>query len=265
MEQTRFKRKTVTMEILQSQQEKKSLRRTVFYIGLFLIVTAVFLTVSFAVFFKVRTININGNNRYSNEEIIESLQVKTEDNLYSFKTEDIEKAIKRKFPYVASVQVSRKIPSSLNIKITETDAAMYISLEGGYYLLSRELRVLDRITDEKNLPNNIILLMASAVQRCIVGETASFVDTRSYDAVTELYRNITDNNITSSVETINIISRFDIYLQYEDRFSVYIGDMESSDIKVQFLTGIIAELGDNDKGSIDVSNHADREATVALS
>ena len=262
MEPTRFKRKTITMEVLQSQQQKKNLRRAVFYVGLFLVVTIIFLTVSFAVFFRVREINISGLQRYGNEEIIEALPVKIEDNLYSFRTDELENIIRRTFPYVAEVSISRRIPSHLNIEIRETEAAMYTVLAGDYYLLSGELRVLDRITDESLLPENLILLKTSMVRRCIVGETASFIDVRTYDAVTELYENIYNNNIRSSIKSMDLTSRFDIYLQYEDRFSVFMGDMEYVDLKIRFLVGIIDKLKDDDKGSIDVSNH--KEAPVAL-
>jgi cell division septal protein FtsQ len=46
-------------------------------------VTAVFLLVAFAVFFKVRTINITGNSRYSYDDINAVLPVKLDENLYS--------------------------------------------------------------------------------------------------------------------------------------------------------------------------------------
>ncbi|HAN20335.1 MAG: hypothetical protein A2Y15_03985 [Clostridiales bacterium GWF2_36_10] len=265
MEQARFKRRTITMEVLQTQQHKKRIRRAIFYSALFFIVTAVFLTVAFAVFFRVRNININGNERYSYEEIIAALPVKADDNLYSFKTEDVETAIKKAFPFIGNVSVTRSIPSHINIEITETDVAMYMHLARDYYLLSSELRVLDRIVDAIQIPENVIMLKASQVHRCIVGETASFIDTRSYDAITALYKNISDNNIQTKVDSIDITSRFDVYLQYENRFKVYVGDMDYSDIKMQFLVEIITDLDKRNtgtNGTIDISDY--REASVEL-
>jgi hypothetical protein len=63
--------------------------------------------------------------------------------------------------------------------------AMYINIGNDYYLLSGELRVLDHFKDKSMLPPDMIELKASTVLRCIVGETASFVDTRSYNAITD--------------------------------------------------------------------------------
>lgn len=261
MEQV-FKRRTITMEVLQSQRYKKRVRRIVFYTGLFLIVTAVFLLAAFAVFFKVRTINVTGNARYSNEEIAAVLPVKINSNLYSFKAEDVELKIKKELPYIGDVRVTRTIPSTLNIEITEAEPAMYLNIGNDYYLLSGKLRVLDHFKDKSMLPPDVIELKASTVLRCIVGETASFVDTRSYNAITELYDHLCENGIEKDIRMIDIVSRFDITLQYRDRFLVYLGDMDYADIKIRFFIGILQRLDAEDKGKIDVSNY--REATVAL-
>ncbi len=263
MEQARFKRKTITMEVLLSQQQKKRFRRAVFYTVLFVLVTVVFLTVAFVVFFRVRNINITGNARYSVDDIIVSLPVKLEDNLYSFRADELETGLKKRFPYISEVNVTRKIPSHLNIEIIETDVAMYTEISGDYYLLSDGLRVLDRIEDPAIIPQGTMELKTSAVKRCIVGESASFIDSRAYDAIVELYKNITDSGIKNKIKTIDMTSRFDIYIHYEDRFKVYMGDMEYSDIKIQFLIGIIEKLKAEDKGRIDVSDYHVATATLS--
>jgi len=265
MEQARFKRKTITMEVLQSQQYKKRIRRIIFYTGLFFLVTLIFLTVVFAVFFRIREIKITGVERYKKEDIMAVLPVKTEDNLYSFKTEDVETTIIKSLSYIGEVKVTRSIPSHLNIKITEAEPVMYFCNDGYYYLLSDRLRVLARTKNFGEVPGDAIKLNLSETLRCIVGEPLSFVDERSYDAVTELYLNIRENELSLSIKEIDIESRFDIYLQYEDRYSVYMGDVNNADLKIQFLKVIINKINEEDlekTGSIDISNH--REATADL-
>lgn len=263
VEQARFKRRTITMEVLQSQQQKKRIRRIIFYTVLFSLVTIVFLTVTFVVFFRVRNINITGNNRYSSDEIIAALPVKLADNLYSFKAEELETFIKKEYPFVASVSVTRSVPSHLNIEITETEVAMVTEIADDYYLLSSELRVLDRLDDASQIPSGIMELKTSDVLRCIVGESASFIDARSYNAIVAMYKDIADNGLKDKIKTIDMTSRFDIYIHYEDRFSVYMGDMDYSDIKIKFLIGILEQLRAEDKGKIDVSDYHTATATLS--
>ena len=90
-----------------------------------------------------------------------------------------------------------------------------------------------------------------------------FVDERTLDALLTLYQSFEANYIESKIKDVDVRSRFDIYINYDDRFEVYLGDTENIDIKIRFLVGIIDELDDDAKGKIDVSNH--REASVALS
>ncbi|MBO4521589.1 MAG: hypothetical protein J5703_00180, partial [Methanomicrobium sp.] len=70
-----------------------------------------------------------------------------------------------------------------------------------------------------------------------------------------------DKGITAYITTLDIRSRFDIYIDYEDRFKVYLGDMENAGIKLSFLVGIIDRLYSNSKGTIDISDYT--EATYS--
>jgi len=207
----------------------------------------------------VEFININTDSQVL---VKSSAPVKINSNLYSFKAEDVELKIKKELPYIGDVRVTRTIPSTLNIEITEAEPAMYLNIGNDYYLLSGKLRVLDHFKDKSMLPPDVIELKASTVLRCIVGETASFVDTRSYNAITELYDHLCENGIEKDIRMIDIVSRFDITLQFRDRFLVYLGDMDYADIKIRFFIGILQRLDAEDKGKIDVSDY--REATVAL-
>ena len=92
---------------------------------------------------------------------------------------------------------------------------------------------------------------------------AVVLSVRTYDAVLSLYDSFEANSIETKIKKVDVRSRFDIYVNYDSRFEVYLGDTDNIDIKIQFLVGIIDELDEGTKGKIDISNH--REAAVALS
>jgi len=68
--------------------------------------------------------------------------------------------------------------------------------------------------------------------------------------------------MTDKVQSIDMTSRFDIKLDYEGRFEVYLASSDNMDIKIRFLAGIIEKLKPDDSGYINLSNH--REAAVRL-
>jgi cell division septal protein FtsQ len=64
------------------------------------------------------------------------------------------------------------------------------------------------------------------------------------------------------VREINMVSRFDITINYADRFTVYLADIDNMDIKIRFLVKILEKLKPTDRGYINLADH--REAAVRL-
>lgn len=263
MEQQRFVRKNTALFDAQRRQEKKRTRRTVFYVFLFLLISAIFLTVCVAVFLKVEAVNINGIEKYAYEEIAAQVPIEIGSNIYSFKSDEIEQNILNSLPYIYSVEIKRDLPTTVEVNIVEEKPYYYSQIAGDTYLISKELKVLERIVGKKTDITGLTQLKLNNVRRCIVGSTIEFVDKRTYDALIELYTAFENSYIDEKVVGVDVRSRFDIYIDYDNRFEVYLGDIDNIDIKIRFLVGIIDELGDGTKGKIDVSNH--REASVALS
>ncbi|MBR6783531.1 MAG: FtsQ-type POTRA domain-containing protein [Clostridia bacterium] len=263
MEQQRFVRKNTTMFDAQRRQEKKRTRRTVFYVFLFLAVSLVFLAVCAAVFLNVENITVNGIEKYTYEEIIEHVPIELGTNIFSYDSEEIEEAIKQALPYVGEVEIKRDLPTTVEVNIIEKKPYFAAELAGDTYLMSADLKVLEKLPDTDSDSLGLASLSLTSVRRCIVGNTVEFVDERTLDALHELYACFEENAIETKIKGVDVRSRFDIYIDYDNRFEVYLGDTDNIDIKIRFLVGIIDELAEGSKGKIDISNH--REASVALS
>ena len=165
-------------------------------------------------------------------------------------------------PYVGDVVIKRELPSGISIEVAEKKAVMYTLINGDYYLLSDELTVLSATDKLSGVPSSAIKLVTGTVDRCLVGQTLTFMDTRTYDSVLEMYSVLKENEMDYYIREIDIKSRFDISMQYTDRFDVYIGDMDDFELKIPFLVKVIDELYEEVKGSIDLSSY--KEATVSL-
>lgn len=262
MEQVRFKRKTVDLDEMEKQQNKKRFRRNAFYTFLFLFILLLFLSTAFFVFFRVKDIAVTGNSVYSDEEILLSSGVEKNKNMFSFSEKEISENIKSALPYVGKVTVERNLPSGITIKIEEKKAVMYSYINGEYYLFSDDLYVLGVTAKKSSVPGGAIELITGSVDRCLVGQPITFMDARTRDSILEMYSVLKANEMEYLIKKIDISARFDISMQYTDRFRVYIGDINNFDLKIPFLAKVIEELYDEDKGSIDLSSH--KEATVAL-
>jgi cell division protein FtsQ len=260
-EQRRFVRSNANMDALRSEQDRKRRRRSVIYLSLFLSVTLIFLAVCFFVFFKVSEIRVENNEIYSESQIIESLTFSMGDNLFSFRAEDAEAALRKNLPYIGEVEITRTLPNVVTVTISERKAEMSLVLGEDAYLISGDLQVLGRIGGGE-ITAGVTRVFTSSVERCLVGESVSFVDTRTADNLKELYRCLAENDMMQYVREINMVSRFDITINYADRFTVYLADIDNMDIKIRFLVKILEKLKPTDTGYINLADH--REAAVRL-
>ena len=263
MEKQRFVRKNKAMYDAARRQENKRTRRTVFYVFLFLFVSLIFLAVCVAVFLNVSEVKINGNEKYTYEQIIEYVPINIGDNIYAFDSDEIEAQILQNFPYVGAVEIKRDLPTIVEINITEETPYYATDLAGDAYIFSSNMKVLECLPDTDNTKLGLVSLSINNVRRCIVGSNVEFVSERNNAALMSLYQEFTDNYIEDKIKSIDFASRFDISFNYDDRFEVYIGDTDNIDIKIRFLVAIINELEPDATGLIDVSNP--QEASFARS
>ncbi|MGY3817401.1 cell division protein FtsQ/DivIB [Gemella taiwanensis] len=119
---------------------KRKKRREVFYIvTLFLIVIGVFVLL-FSSYLKLKTIEVEGNNQITKEEILEAGNINKNLRTWSIKDDEIQNNIKSRFDIFKSVTVKSKLPSSIKVQVEEysfiaqnkkEDGSLEIIMENG--------------------------------------------------------------------------------------------------------------------------------------
>lgn len=254
-------RSNVHMDELRSRQDKKRHRRGVFYVFLFLGATIIFLAVCFFLFFRISEIRLVGNEIYTDEQILEQLPFTVGENLFSFRAAETESNLRKALPFIGEAEIKRSLPSVVIVEVGERHMELSLSVGDDAYLLSGDLQVLERIGGG-DITDGVAHLKTGAVERCIVGEKVIFSDARTTSDLEELYRCLSENEIMEHIRSIDMTSRFDITIDYDGRFSVYLADIDNMDIKIRFLVGILDQLLPTDRGFIDVSDY--HEAAVRL-
>ena len=258
---TRVRSSSVHMDELRSRQDKKRHRRGVFYVFLLLGATVIFLAVCFFLFFRISEIRLVGNEIYTEEQILEQLPFTIGDNLFSFRAEETENNLRKALPFIGNAEIKRSLPSVVIVEVGERHMELSLAVGDDAYLLSGDLQVLERIGGG-DITDGVASLKTGAVERCIVGEKVLFSDARTASDLEELYRCLSASGLMGQVRAIDMTSRFDITIDYDGRFSVYLADIDNMDIKIRFLAGILEQLLPTDRGYIDVSDY--HEAAVRL-
>lgn len=110
-------------------------------IGFVLVVIAAIFVMS--VLFRVHDIRVEGNEHYTDEEIIKAMDIEDGDNLFFY---DRIAAVSRalaKLPYVEEVSITRSLPDKITVTVTESKAMAYLVVGDEDWTLDHNCKVLE--------------------------------------------------------------------------------------------------------------------------
>ena len=87
-----------------------------------LLALVVALTAGATVFFRVEVVSVEGNHRYSREEIVEVAGIGQGDNLYAWNKFRVAERLLQTLPYIGEVSIRRVLPSTVVVTVSEWDA-----------------------------------------------------------------------------------------------------------------------------------------------
>lgn len=215
--------------------KKKRKRRKAFVISVFCLI--ILLIVSPIVIFaalRVRNYSLEGHSPYSKEDIITASGVSEGKSLIFIDVNEVKSRIESALPYIADVKVLKKFPGTLVIKYSEAEKQFAIQVaESSYAILSPSFRVIETI---EFLPEDATLISGTPAVLAVKGKYISFnggaadfdesgkpVDDDSLSLLLEISNAIAENEI-GDINLININSPTHIYLIYNERIVLNLGD-----------------------------------------
>lgn len=234
------------------RQKKKKRRRMISRIG---IAVLVLLAIVFAptIFFQVSKINVTGDTRYTSEQLIKSTGVKQGDNMFFLDTKQIAADLKDEYPYLDTVKLRRKLPSTLQIEVSDRTAALSIEQNGKYLILDMSGKVLEKT---KSAAKGTAKVTGVPMKGLHVGDT---VDENKYGKAASVMKllELTDQyGMKKHIKTIDVEKAYDVRVTYDKRYTILLGALEESNLehKIQFLKAILKEPSLPESGVIDLTD-----------
>jgi len=144
------------------------------YIALGVVLIAVMTIAGTSAFMKTNGFIVTGASAYTAEEVVEASGISIGDNLLFINSQAASQSIREALPFISSVEITRRLPDTVNIVITESIAVAYIHFAGDYYIIDSSGRVLDRsrnseaamsmITDKK-----LIEIRGVEIEETVIG------------------------------------------------------------------------------------------------
>ena len=134
---------TVARQRRHSRPKKRRGRFRGLYKVLSILIVAAAVVMACVVFFRVNSIEVTGNVRYTAVEIIEASGIQMGDNLIALPRSRISAAIRAQLPYVENVALGKSLPDGVILKVTERVAAASVDSAEGRWLISAQGKLLE--------------------------------------------------------------------------------------------------------------------------
>lgn len=204
---------------------------------------------------RVRNFSLEGQSPYTKDEIILASGVPEGRSLLFVDVDDVKNRIESGLPYIADVKVLKKFPGTIIIRYGEAEKQFAIQVtENSYAVLSPSFRVIE--TTEV-FPEGATLISGTPAVLAVKGEYISFngnaasfdesgkpVGDDSLSLLMEISNSIAENEL-EDINLINIGSPTHIYLIYNERIVMNLGDSSNISRKIALGKKVIEAENQN--------------------
>ena len=242
-----LQKKRATVEFLRTQQHLRSR------------------TNLFRAVFRVRSVEVTGSAYYTADEIRAACGVAQGDNLLTLSRARIAGNIMAELPYVSTVQVTRRLPDTLELTVTEYDVTYAAQgADGASYLITADGKITEKI-DETAARGHIAvtgLQLADPVvgQQLTVAGDDDVAAQGQHDALCALLQALEEAGLTKKAASVAVPSSYELSFWYGDQYEVKLGNSENLPYKLAYLEKVLESLADYQTGTIDLSFSEGSEA-----
>ena len=215
-----------------------------------LICTAIALALT--LFFRIRTIDVSGSQRYSAQEIIDAAEVQVGDNMFLMNKYRAAERIRAALPYIETVQFRRDMPDGLRIIVTECTDPAAIVQDGKAYLLCDTGTIVDDVA--ASAAKKRIQVKGLTLVEPVVGQPAQAAEGQEL-ALTQLLalmQALDERGMGGDVMLIDMSDPAQLTLGYLGRFNVYFPWDVDYGYKLDYLLAVVEKLEANEKGVINM-------------
>ena len=205
-------------------------------------------------FFRVEQLEIVGLTRYDTQDVLNTFGIKQGDNLFFCDSLRGQKRLLAQYPYFESVSVERDLPSRMVVTVKEAQPIAAVnSTQGGWFVLDKDCRVLER-TDQEGAKDaaEVLGLRTPGAEP---GQTLPAEDPDVLEALKTLANGLDKVGLGGKATLYNLQHLDSIWFLYEERFAVCVGDTKNLDHKLAILQALVTgdQFSPSDKGSINLA------------
>ncbi len=219
------------------------------FVSVILIIIAMILALT--VFFKISHIEVQGDTRYTQEEVISATELRTGTNMFFFNKFTTIKKMFLKLPYLEEIQIRRHLPDTISITVKDATPVAVIEHENAYYVMDKKGKILEQLAGPSSAVSTVTGLDVVYPE---VGSVVELTEPEKLKTLLSFLQAVEESGIASQIQSIDFSKVYDVEFRFMDRFNVSMGSAVDYEKKLRFLKTVVAQLEENAKGTIDVSD-----------
>lgn len=206
--------------------------RTLHYILIITFLLAAGITLSLTVFFQIDSVTAVGTDKYPPDDIVAASGIQVGDNMFRVDSKAVTENILDKFPYIESVEVTRKLPHAIQLQLTQCVAAGALSDGGDYLIIARDGKVLER--GLVFIPEDIPLIKGIKTGGAKPGDTLGDEAADALRMLDYLFKAIDETGF-GEITNVNLADPYNMKVVYENRLLINLGTESDLPAKLNFI------------------------------
>lgn len=230
---------------------RRGRRFGVLYKLLTLVVVCAAAVLALTLFFKVESVEVTGNSRYSAQEIQDACGVQLGDNLYLLSKPDMVQRLHQRLPYIDEVRITRSLPNTLRVQVTEFTTVYAVEQEGTVWLLTSGGKIVETAAERGDTP---LIDGCELLAPSLGGDVSFALELQNrQESLFALLTALESAELTGDVRAIHLGDPTVLSMDYTERFTVEMPYGADYPRLLRYLTLVIEELETNLTGVIDLT------------
>lgn len=205
--------------------------------------------------FKVRTIEVTGDQVYDPSAILELCGYQEGDNLALLTTGEQEAALEEQLPYVEDAQILRHFPSGLEIHITAAQQAACVQSGSQWFIISGKGKILEAATQPLE---GVMQITGLTLKDPVVGSTLQVEDASVQQALETILSTLVDLGGVGEFTALDLTDLYNITLSYQDRVLFQLGNTVDLEYKLTYGYGLVTStdpvhIAQDEYGTLDLT------------
>lgn len=202
-------------------------------------------------FFKVTEIQVSGNQIYTAGQVAGASGIVEGDSLLTIHRTAAAARLKVMLPYIENVKISRYLPGTVVIEVTEGGAAFSVEAgDGTSWLINASGKLLEEAdVGAADYPK----LTGVTAKSPRAGQQMDTDEQENLTAAQQLLELLSESGIVSQITEIDVEKSYDVVIWYGHQYEIHLGGSDRLEYKLRYLLSIMDQLDSVRGGVIDLT------------